>query len=152
MCHILKPLHVTSSLKNNFIFATLSIHTIQIIKYHYHIFSLFNSKFKFQNFSNPSIPPTFSLIPTNTTFKSHYLSHSFQTFFFLPVKSLFLSLSSLIHSYDPFLSVPRITHPPLFSLPPSISLSQFIFNSLSLSSSLSQPSVSLILSHPLCSI
>jgi len=48
MCQNSKPLNVTSSLKNHFVFATLSIHTIQTIKYHYHTFSLFNSKiFKF---------------------------------------------------------------------------------------------------------
>jgi len=113
MCHILKPLHVTSPLKINFIFTTLSIHKIQPIKYHYHTFSLFNSKFKFQNFSNPSFPPILSLISTNITFKFQltFLSHSFQIsfLFFLTINILFLlsshsffflfrfSLSSLSH-------------------------------------------------------
>jgi len=100
MCHILKPLHVTSPLKINFIFTTLSIHKIQPIKYHYHTFSLFNSKFKFQNFSNPSFPPILSLISTNITFKFQltFLSHSFQIsfLFFLTINILFL-LSS--HSF-----------------------------------------------------
>jgi hypothetical protein len=69
MCQNSKPPNVTSPLKNNFIFAILSIHTMQRIKYHYLTFSLFNSKFKFLNFSNPSFPPTFFLIPTNIIFK-----------------------------------------------------------------------------------
>jgi len=91
MYQILKPLDVTSLLKTNFIFAILSIHTIQTIKYHYHTFSLFNSKFKFQNFSNPSFPHTFSLIPTNITF---YIIPNL--FLFLPhFLSLFLFLTTL---------------------------------------------------------
>lgn len=81
MCHILNPLHVTSSLKNNFTFAILSIYTIQIIKYHYYTFSLSNLKFKFQNFSNHSFPPTFSLIPTNISFYILYLSSTPNPFF-----------------------------------------------------------------------
>ena len=108
MWRSLKPLHVTSSLKTNFIFAILSIHTLQTIKYHCHTFSLFNSKFKFQKISNSSFPPTFSLIPTNITFKFQltFLSSCFQIsfLFFLTVNILFLSTL-------------RITHPPFFSLP-----------------------------------
>jgi hypothetical protein len=107
MCQNSKQLNVTSPLKNNFIFATLSIHTIQNIKYHYHTFSLFNSKFKFQNFSNPSFPPTFSLIPTNITlnFQLTFLYHSFQIsfLFFLTINILFLISSHSFYFVSLFL-------------------------------------------------
>jgi len=79
-----KHSNATSSLKTNFIFVILNIHTIQTIKYHYHTFSLFNSKFKFQVILNHPLPPTFSLISTNITFYIISLSFTLNFFPFFP--------------------------------------------------------------------
>jgi hypothetical protein len=148
MCQNSKPPNVTSLLKTNFIFTILSIHTIQTIKYHYLTFSLFNSKFKFLNFSNPSFPPTFSLIPTNITFKFqltfqqtlnyYFLSFSLfnskfkflQTLFF-PHTLIYLILFfySLTPNSPHFLSHSQTFHHSLFS---SLTLQHKPFSSYSL--------------------
>jgi len=73
--------NATSSLKTNFIFAILSIHTIQTIKYHITHFPL---QFKFQNILNPPLPPTFSFIPKNITFYILCLSFTLNFFPFFP--------------------------------------------------------------------
>jgi len=107
MCQNSKPLNVTSPLKNNFNFAILSIHTIQTIKYHYHTFSLFNSKF-FKSFF-PSY--LFSYANKHHFQVSTHLSLSFISNFFpfFPHYSHFISslLSLLLFRF----SLSSLSHP-----------------------------------------
>jgi hypothetical protein len=100
MFHIHKPLNVTSPLKNNFKVSTLSIYTIQTIKYHYLIFSLFQFKIQISKFFKWSFPSYFFSYPN----KHHFL-YSLSS---IPSKLLFLFIFltfSLTHTNSTPLSL-----------------------------------------------